>query len=475
MPQSPRAKIVCTLGPASNSVGVLRDMIEAGLNVARLNFSHGTHETHRQVIAALREASAQTGRMVGILGDLQGPRLRVGTFAGGQATLERGATFTITAREVEGTAEVVSSTYAGLPGDVAAGHTILLDDGLIKLEVVSVQGPDVVCRVVVGGVLRDNKGINIPGAALSVDAVSPKDLADADFAIAEGLDYLAMSFVRHPDEVRRMREYLTRKGSDLPICAKIEKPQALEHITEIIAVSDAIMVARGDLGVELPTEEVPAIQKNLIARCNRVGKPVITATQMLESMIQNPRPTRAEASDVANAILDGTDAVMLSGESASGRYPVEAVAVMRRIIVATEATKPLGLTLRRRSGEMPMAIHEGIAASACGVAERVEARGLAPITLSGSMARQLAKNRPATAIFAVSQFEHVLRRLCLVWGVEGLPMPDLTMQIDEACMEVQKRLVGLGHLREGDRLVITAGLPFSERQATNMVRVDVVR
>ena len=471
-----RAKIVCTLGPSSNDYDTIRSLILAGMDVARLNFSHGTHEAHQEVIGHLRKAALETGRICGIMLDLQGPKVRVGRFAEGQAMLENGAPFVITGREVEGNESIVSTSHTQLAGDVGPGEIILLDDGLISLSVESVRELDVNCRVVTGGWLKDHKGINIPGAALSVPTITPKDFSDVAFGLSEQVDFIAMSFVRHPDDIAMMREHLAGQERLPHIIAKIEKPQALDHMDAIIEAADGIMVARGDLGVELPPEDVPAIQKRLIESCNLQGKPVITATQMLESMVNNPRPTRAEASDVANAILDGSDAVMLSAESASGRYPVQSVEVMRRIIAATEASGArTDLTRRRRLGEEPLPIHEGIAATACTLAELVTARGIATITLSGSISRMIAKHRPAALIFAVGQFEHVLRQLSVVWGVEGILMEDLTTNIDEALLAVETRLEQMGRLEKGQQLVLTAGLPFSERQATNMVRVDVVK
>jgi pyruvate kinase len=444
--------------------------------VARLNLSHGTHEEHARVIGLLRQAATDTGRLLGILLDLQGPKVRVGRFAKGEARLEHDQRFVITGRPVEGNAEIVSTTYEQLARDVHPGDRVLLDDGLMSVIVRSVDGLDVHCEVEVGGILRNNKGINIPGAALSVATITEKDFEDADFGVAQGVDFIAMSFVRHPSDIAQLREYLGRHDAPQLIVAKIEKPQALEHMEEIVAAADAIMVARGDLGVEMAPEDVPAIQKRLIASCNRAGKPVITATQMLESMVNNPRPTRAEASDVANAILDGSDAVMLSAESASGRYPVETVAVMQRIIRATEeAQRVANSPHRRQHGPLPLAIHEGMAVTACTLAEQVDADAIVSITLSGSMSRMIAKHRPAKRIFAVSQYDRVLRQLAFTWGVQGILMEDLTSNIDDALATVEVRLRELKHVRSGDRLVLTAGLPFSERKATNMVRVDEVR
>jgi pyruvate kinase len=470
-----RAKIVCTLGPASRDPATIRRMIEAGMDVARLNFSHGTHEEHAQTIRALREASRETGRLVGIMLDLQGPKVRVGRFPQGETTLQPGQRFTITGRAIEGSADAVSTTYEQLAQDVKPGDRILLDDGLLALRVEAVEGQDVHCEVVVGGVLKNNKGINIPGAALSVATITEKDYQDADFGIAQEVDFIAMSFVRQASDIQEMREYLGRKDAPQQIVSKIEKPQALDHIEDIIAVSDGIMVARGDLGVELPPEDVPGIQKRLIALCSEAGKPVITATQMLESMVHNPRPTRAEASDVANAILDGSDAVMLSAESASGKYPVETVEVMRRIIHATEASRgTVDPARRRRRGAGPIPVHEGVAITACTLSEQVDAAAIASITLTGSMSRLIAKHRPAKRIFAISQFEPVLRQLAFTWGVEGIHMEDLTSNIDDALADVETRLRELNLLAKGDRLVLTAGVPFTERKATNMVRVDQV-
>ncbi len=445
------------------------------MNVARLNFSHGTHAEHAETLRALRRAAERTGRLVGIMLDLQGPKVRVGRFAAGEAHLEHGQPFTITGRPVEGDAQIVSTTYEQLANDVKAGDRILLDDGLLALIVRKVEGLDVQCEVIVGGVLRNNKGINIPGAALSVATITEKDYQDVDFGIAQGVDFIAMSFVRHPGDVERMRDYLRRKQAPQQIVSKIEKPQALERIEEIIDVSDGIMVARGDLGVEMAAEDVPVLQKRLIAQCSAAGKPVITATQMLESMVNNPRPTRAEASDVANAILDGSDAVMLSAESASGRYPVESVEVMKRIIQATEASQSsVDPARRRRRSAGPMAVHEGVAITACTLSELVDAQAIASITLTGSMSRMIAKHRPTKPIFAISQFEQVLRQLAFTWGVEGIIMLDLTSNVDDALLDVERRLCELNHLAKGERLVMTAGLPFSERKATNMVRVDEV-
>ena len=471
-----RAKIVCTLGPASSEYKTVKRLLQAGMDVARLNFSHGGHEDHKKIIEHLRKAAKETGKQLAIMMDLQGPKIRVGRLAGGAAELKNGARFVITSRNIEGDSTIVSTTYKGLVGDVKPGDVLLLDDGMMSLRVVSRGKTDVVCKVTNGGTLRNNKGINIPGAALSVETISRKDRKDADFAIENGADFLAMSFVRHPDDVRQLRKYLARKKARLPIVTKIEKPQAIEFIDEIIDVSDAIMVARGDLGVEMPTETVPGIQKMIISKCNRLGVPVITATQMLESMMHNPRPTRAEASDVANAILDGTDAVMLSGESASGKYPVDSVKVMRRIIQATEQANSLISHMpTHRSEDAGLPVNEGIAITACTLAEQVDAKIIACVTLSGSIARAIAKHRPTQQIYAIGHQERVARAVCMTWGIRGIVIKDLTMvNFDDAVPEITGELVAKSRLAKGDRIVLTAGLPFSARQATNMVRVDEV-
>ena len=447
------------------------------MDVARLNFSHGGHEDHGKIIGHLRRASRETGKQLAIMMDLQGPKIRVGTLAGGAAELKKGARYVITTRKVIGNEAIVSTTYKGLVGDVKPGDVLLLDDGMMSLRVVSRTKTDVVCKVTNGGILKNSKGINIPGAVLSVETISRKDRRDSDFAVSQGVDFLAMSFVRHPEDVRQMRRYLKRKKASLPIVTKIEKPQALDYIDEIIDVSDAIMVARGDLGVEMSAETVPGIQKMIISKCNRLGVPVITATQMLDSMIINPRPTRAEASDVANAILDGTDAVMLSGESAVGKYPVEAVRMMRRIVAATERDSPASFRLPpHRAGDAGLPFHEGLAITACSLAEQVDARAIACVTMSGSISRSIAKHRPGQQIFAIGHMDQVARRMCLIWGIRGIVMKDLTIEnVDDAVPEITAELVARGDLSRGDRIVLTAGLPFSARQATNMVRVDEVR
>ncbi len=470
----PRAKIVCTLGPSSNSLETIERLVTAGMSVARLNFSHGSHADHLQVMKYVREIEEKLGKPLAILADLQGPKIRIGHFAKGKITLKEGARFTITTREMVGDETCVSTSYRGLSGDVGAGDILLLDDGMLALKVTQVQKGDVVCKVITGGELKDHKGINVPNAALSVSAITEKDRADAHFAIDQGVDYLAMSFVRQPEDVLSMRKMLWQRGDKTPIIAKIEKPQALDCIDDIIAAADGIMVARGDLGVEMPPENVPATQKSIIHKCKQAGKPVITATQMLESMVRNPRPTRAEASDVANAVLDGSDSVMLSAESASGRYPIEAVSVMRRIIQAIEQTKsPTYDRSQMLKHWTPSHPNEGVALAACTLSETMNSI-ITTITLTGSMATLISRHRPNQPIIALSHSIEALRKLSLYWGVESMLIPNLTSNLENALFSIETHLMKNHWVKNGDFVVVTIGLPFASRQATNTLRITRV-
>lgn len=444
------------------------------MDIARLNFSHGTHEAHRQVIGHIREASKKTGKPVAILQDLQGPKIRVGTFKNGVIDLIIGNTFTITSREVEGNEDIVSTTYKELPKDVRIGDFLLIDDGLLKVKVIKKNNDDVICEVINGGKLKNNKGINLPGVNVSAPSLTEKDTEDLLFGLENEVDYVALSFVRKPEDILHVKEIIRSNQKDTPVIAKIEKPEALTCIDRIIAISDGIMVARGDLGVEMKTEEVPPIQKRLITLCNKAGVPVITATQMLDSMVQNPRPTRAEASDVANAILDGTDAVMLSAETASGNYPTETINVMKQIIRLMEKETPTDYVRRRRIAGEPTHLQDGIAVVSCNLAEILTVDAIVSITLTGAMSRLIAKYRPQIPIIAITHSERVLRQLNLVWGVQGLILPDLKNNIDDSVNEVKKALVASGYLRSGNKFVITAGLPFGSRGPTNSVRVDEI-
>ncbi|KAB2879032.1 pyruvate kinase [bacterium] len=467
-----RAKIICTIGPASSNYETILKMIAAGMDIARLNFSHGTHDAHQIVISNIREAAKKSGRHVAILQDLQGPKIRVGTFKDGSVDLIDGKTFTITSREVEGNEQIVSTTYHALSHDVKIGDELLIDDGLLKVVVVKKTSEDVVCEVVNGGKIKNNKGINLPGVHVSAPSLTEKDTEDLLFGLQNEVDYVALSFVRKPEDILHVKEIIRSNQKDTPVIAKIEKPEALKCIDRIIAISDGIMVARGDLGVEMKTEEVPPIQKRLIGLCNKAGVPVITATQMLDSMVQNPRPTRAEASDVANAILDGTDAVMLSAETASGNYPIETITVMKRIIKLMEKETPVDYVRRRRLTSEQMLLQDGIAGVSCNLAEILNVNAIVSITLTGAMSRLIAKYRPKIPIIAVTHSERVLRQLNLVWGVQGLILPDLKNNIDDSVNEVKKALLESGFLKKGNRFVITAGLPFGSRGPTNSMRVE---
>ncbi len=466
-----RTKIVCTIGPATRSAERLAALLEAGMDVARLNFSHGVLEDHAQVIALLRDLAARRGQTVAILQDLQGPKIRLGTFAGGRALLQRGAEFAITTRPVVGTAQLAGTTYERLTQDVKAGGRILIADGLIELTVIGVEGDAVRCRVVTGGEVGDHKGMNLPGVHVSAASLTAKDQADLLFGIAQGVDAVALSFVRGPADVLDVKELINEAGADTPVIAKLEKPEAIQHLEEILAVADGVMVARGDLGVELPLEEVPVVQKDIIRRAREHAIPVITATQMLESMVSNPRPTRAEASDVANAIFDGTDAVMLSAETAAGGHPVEAVQVMARIAAEAEAALAdyaAGAAVARAS-TFPDVISE----AACRAASEIRARAIVAFTQSGFTARLLAKYRPEVPILAFSPSETVRRRLCFHWGVVPKTIGAIRHS-DELAEEIEAHLLQEDAVQPGDALVIVAGAPLWVRGTTNLIRLHRV-
>ncbi len=423
-----KTKIICTLGPASSTADVLEKMIRAGMDVARLNFSHGTHEEHLSVIRAVREAAERVGEPVTILQDLQGPKIRTGKLAAREVRLLDGAKFSITIDDVAGDEKRVSTTYQNLPKDVKPGDTILMDDGLLQLKVKSSTATDVITEVVHGGILKEHKGINLPGVAVSAPSLTEKDIEDLEFGIANDIDYVALSFVRTGADIRRLREVIIAKidkGKKLPIVAKIEKGEAVENIDEIVHEADAIMVARGDLGVECPTEDVPIAQKLICKKANAAGKPVIIATQMLESMIENPRPTRAEANDVANAVLDGADAVMLSGETSVGKYVVGVVETMDSIIRRAEVEYRDRLDLNETVGGDHASVFRAVGRSACVLAKQIGAAAIIPVTHSGDTAMTIARYRPYGKIIAVTDRERIRRRLNLVWGVRSLLVPKI--------------------------------------------------
>ncbi|MCY1081639.1 pyruvate kinase [Archangium lansingense] len=473
-----RAKIVCTLGPASQSQEMLEALIEAGMDVARLNFSHGSHENHAENIEKLRKASLKVRKAVGILGDLQGPKIRTGRFITGSTELKEGGEFHITTDEsVKGTDEIVSTTYPFLAADVNPGDRILLDDGLLELRVLETDKKQLIrTKVIHGGILKNNKGINLPGVAVRADALTPKDREDLVFGIKAGVDFLALSFVRQPADIDMARSAMAEVGRTVPIIAKLEKPEAIARLDAILDKTDGVMVARGDLGVEIPPEEVPSVQKDIVRRCNMRGLPVIVATQMLNSMIDNPRPTRAEASDVANAVFDGADAVMLSGETASGKFPRESVEMMDRIVLAAESTMRVqGLSSMPQQAPVGLPTHfpDVIAASACYAAKQAGASLIAAFTLSGVTARLLAHYRPPVPIVAFSPNQEVRRRLALLWGV--VPRVLEPIQETEAMVRrVEEELVARGLAQKGDRVVIVYGAPVGQPGKINSMRLHII-
>jgi pyruvate kinase len=462
-----RAKIVCTFGPATSTPERIRELVDAGLDVARLNLSHGTYTEHERIYRMIREAAEEAGRAVGVLVDLQGPKIRLGKFAEGSANLVYGDRFTITTQECPGDASRASTTYDGLPGDVGPGDRILVDDGRLTLEVEEVTETDVVTRVVIGGKVSDHKGLNLPGVGLSVPAMSEKDHEDLRWGLHLRADMIALSFVRSARDVEDVRRVMAEEHVRLPVIAKIEKPQAVQNLEEIIDAFDGFMVARGDLGVEMPLEDVPLVQKRIVELARTNAKPVIVATQMLESMVNAARPTRAEASDVANAVLDGTDAVMLSGETSVGIYPIEAVRTMARIV---ETTEEHGLDRMAGIDWTPRTKGGVIAKAAAEVAERLGAKYLVAFTHSGDTARRLARYRSRVPLLAFTPVEDTRHQLALTWGVETFLVPTVS-HTDEMVKQVDRALLAGGHCRRGDSVVIVAGSPPGIPGSTNALRV----
>lgn len=458
---------MCTLGPATSTATGVRALVNAGMDVARLNLSHGSHEEHERVYRLVREASDQSGRGVGIFADLQGPKIRLGRFSDGPIEVAKGDRFTITTRDVPGDQDICSTTYGGLPGDVSPGDPVLIDDGRVRLRVVEVEGEDVLTEVVVGGRLSNNKGINLPGVAVSVPALSEKDVEDLRWALRLTVDFVALSFVRSAADAEDVRRIMDEEGVRLPVIAKIEKPQAIENLDEIIDAFDGFMVARGDLGVECPLEDVPFLQKRVIERARRNAKPVIVATQMLESMITNPAPTRAEAADVANAVLDGADAVMLSGETSVGAYPIATVQTMARII---ESTEDHALARMAEIDWDPRTRGGVIAKAAAEVADRVGARYLVAFTQSGDSARRLARLRGPVPVLAFTPIDVVRSQLALSWGVETF-RTDAVEHTDEMVRQVDESLLRIGRVKQGELVVIIAGSPPGIPGSTNALRI----
>jgi pyruvate kinase len=466
------SKIVCTIGPASCSPKIIDRLVSAGMDVARLNFSHGTHEDHATNIAHIRAAAITHKKPIAILADLQGPKIRTGVLAGGGPVLLRtGQEFVITTAKILGDSTRVNTTFTPLPQEVHRGDRILLSDGLIELRVLQVRVPNVICEVVNGGALGEHKGINLPGVDLRVPALTPKDKSDLVFALKHGADYIAVSFVRRPEDVVLAKQLIRRAKKETPVIAKLEKPEAIENLDAILRVADGVMVARGDLGVEMNPEKVPVVQKTIIARAREFRRPVITATQMLESMTENPRPTRAEASDVANAIFDGSDAVMLSAETASGKYPVEAVSMMAAIIEEAEAS--ISEFPRPSTTQERLKVAETVAELVCHASRELQMKVIAVFTHSGFTARLVSRYRPLVPIVAFSPEAETRRRMALIWGVFSRDIQDVR-KIDGLAAIAEKRLLEERLVRKGDVIGIVAGTPMGIRGTTNFMKFHII-
>lgn len=470
-----KTRIICTVGPTSNTDEMIETLINSGTDVFRLNFSHGSHDDHRNTIERIRRISAKLNRHVGILQDLQGPKIRIGKVAGEGIDLQNGDSLDITTKEVEGKKGLVSTTYESLPLDVAENDLILVDDGLIQLRVTETHEQLVSTVVEVGGILKSNKGLNLPGVNLSTPALTEKDRFDLQFGLDNDIDFIALSFVRSSADIKQLKYIVAKHNRDIPIIAKIEKPEAVDEIESIVKESYGIMVARGDLGVELKTEVVPSVQKKITKLCNKLGKPVIIATQMLDSMIRNPRPTRAEASDVANAVLDGADALMLSGETAAGSYPIEAMNTMRSIIKTTESTfltkgarEELNRTFDLKSTS------EVVSYSAVNVARNIDAKLIACVTHSGQTAVQIARFKSHLPVLAITDDPMVPRKMALTWGVRSIVLERI--ENTEKCFaEMEHMLEESEYLEENDVVIFTAGMPTLAKNSTNMMKVHQIR
>lgn len=471
---SKRTKIVATLGPASNTKEVITEIIRAGANVLRLNFSHGTHEDHLKVINSIREIRKERNYRVGMLQDLQGPKIRIGLMKDGGVEIRDGQELIITTDDLEGDNKRVSTIYKEIVNDVKSGDTILIDDGNIELKTLEVNGNEVKTKVIHGGVLKSRKGINLPDTEVSVPCLTEKDLADLEFGLSQNIDWVALSFVRKADDIRQLKKIISDAGKSTKVVAKIEKPEALKNIDEIIKETDAVMVARGDLGVEIPMYEVPLWQKKIVEKCNMTAKPVIIATQMMESMIENPRPTRAETNDIANAVLDGADALMLSAESAAGKFPVDAVMKMAETIKAVESeASSIYNRYYDGEGESTTRLNDLLIRAACRLAENTEARGLVCMTKSGYTGFRTAMHRSKSEIFLFTNNRELLNQMCLVWGVKTYYY-DSQENIDKTLTEIKKKLVESGSLKKGDVFVNTASMPQHWHGHTNMMKVSVV-
>ena len=468
-----KTKIICTLGPASDKEEVLTKLVENGLNVCRFNFSHGSHEEHKGRMDLAKKVREKLNKPVALLLDTKGPEIRTGNFAQPEVFLEEGSKFTITMEDVVGTQEICTVSYKGLANDVVAGDLILIDDGLVGLRVDEVCGNEIHCTVENSGIVKNHKGVNVPGVKINLPALTPKDVSDIEFGITQGIDFIAASFVRKASDVLAIREVLeNNNATDIQIISKIENQEGVDNLDEILQVSDGLMVARGDLGVEIPTEEMPVVQKEMIKKCNELGKPVITATQMLDSMMRNPRPTRAEVTDVANAIYDGTDAIMLSGETAAGKYPVEAVKVMAAIAKRIEETLDYENILRSKALNNT-SVTDAISYATCTTAKSLNASGIVTSTSSGHTARMVSKFRPSTPIIAATPNEKTRRQLSLSWGVYTV-MCDQAVNTDTIIDNSIEASKVEGFIDEGELVVVTAGVPTGVSGTTNLIKVHVI-
>jgi pyruvate kinase len=468
-----KTKIVATVGPASSSKDTLRTLIREGVDVFRLNFSHGTHEDHLKVIQNVRELNAELGTTVSLLQDLQGPKIRVQEVQP-DTIIEKGQELLITTKQLLGNKDVVSTSYLALPKDVKYGDTILVDDGKIELKVKEVRETEVVTEVVYGGPLKSRKGINLPFTKVSAPSLTEKDLADLEFGIEHKVDWIALSFVRRASDIRELRDILDSRESECRIVAKIEKPEALNNIDEIISATDAVMVARGDLGVEIWLEEVPMVQKMLVEKCNRAGKPVIVATQMMESMIENPRPTRAETNDVANAVMDGADALMLSAETAAGKYPIEVIRSMVRTIASVEKNPNIYFRFREVNPDAQTFLSDSLVLAACKLAKDVGAKAIVGMTASGYTAFKSSSHRPNADIFVFTGNKSLINKVSLVWGTRAYHY-DKSDTTDSTISDVEQILKKEGHVQTGDVFIFLASMPIHERARTNSLKIHVVK
>ncbi|XVV14677.1 pyruvate kinase [Actinoplanes sp. CA-131856] len=461
-----RVKIVCTMGPATASPERMLGLVEAGMDVARMNFSHGAHEDHQKVYDLVRSTAEHTGRAVAVLADLQGPKIRLGKFADGPHVWNTGDLVTITSDDILGTADRVSCTYKKLPQEVKSGDRLLIDDGKVAIQVTAVEGNDIRCLVVEGGPVSNNKGVSLPNVAVSVPALSDKDAEDLRFALGLGCDMVALSFVRSPDDIKLVHEIMAEEGRTVPVIAKVEKPEAVEHLEAIVLAFDGVMVARGDLGVELPLDQVPLVQKRAVQLCRENAKPVIVATQMLDSMIENSRPTRAEASDVANAVLDGTDAVMLSGETSVGKYPVLTVSTMAKIVSTTEG----GSIPVPRLQHDPRTHGGALTVAASQIARNIGAKALVAFSQTGDTVRRLSRLHCELPLYAFTPVPEVRNQLAVAWGVETF-LTDFVQHTDDMFRQVDAKMLGLGLAKPGDYVVVVAGSPPNAPGSTNTLRV----